>query len=143
MNALLELVERIEKVEGPDRALDVEIAVAVDWRWPDWEEGESTVRDRVAAHGLEWLIDRATNGMNSMWRGIPAYTASIDAAMTLVPEGAVTFLASQERHSLRWKWELRHGFGVRSSARAATPALALTAAALRSLAAQGVEPRAG
>jgi hypothetical protein len=61
--------------------------------------------------------------------------AYLDAAMTLPPPGATTCLAMEDRHSGRWRWELRHGYGVRTSAWAATPALALVAAALRARAA--------
>jgi len=87
MTTILELAERLERADGPDRGLDVEIAVAVDWRWDGWEEGESTARGQADARGIDWLAERATSGMNSMWRGIPAYTTSLDAAMTLAPEG--------------------------------------------------------
>jgi len=62
---------------------------------------------------------------------LPHLTASIDAAMMLVPEGWHTRLATEDRHSHSWRWELRGGFGVNAGARAATPALALTAASLR------------
>lgn len=53
------------------------------------------------------------------------------AAMMLIPEGWHTRLATEDRHSHSWRWELRGGYGVNIGARAATPALALTAASLR------------
>jgi len=53
------------------------------------------------------------------------------AAMMLVPEGWFTRLAMEDRHSHSWRWDLRGGYGVDASARASTPALALTAASLR------------
>lgn len=62
---------------------------------------------------------------------MPAYTASVDAALMLVPEGWHTFLVTEDRHSHSWRWELRGGYGLRAAARAATPALALACAALR------------
>lgn len=49
------LIERLEKTEGPQYALDVEIAKRV--------------------------------GVYSATTRVPAYTSSIDAALTLVPEG--------------------------------------------------------
>ena len=108
---LLELAERCEKAEGPDRALDYDIAHSV-----------------TRAH-LE--TGKA-----------PAYTASIDAALTLVPEGwdwsaQTSCLKGLSRASCDLTqlapfkpedWTVR-------TARATTPALALCAAALRARAA--------
>lgn len=150
MTDLVELAKRVEAATGPDRRLDVEIAVAVDWRWDDWEEGESTARDRSTAHGLEWLIDRATNGMNSMWRGIPRYTASLDASMTLVgypngrPHNVVIASAYGSAYIIPNDGE---SYGVNDPLKGEGRAIgddelgrtarAVTAAALRALAAQG------
>lgn len=131
---LLALAERCEQATGPDRELDVTIAVAVDWRWDDWEEGESTAAGQAEKHGLAWLLERSTHGIASMWRNIPNYTASLDAAMTLVPEPAWTRTD---------KWPDRHTASVQPirepsvqshTGTAATIALALCAASLRSLA---------
>lgn len=64
--ALLALAERVEGLEGPDRVVDVEIATALGCGWDyaaDW-----------GPRGLERPV------------AYP-YTASIDAAMMLVPEG--------------------------------------------------------
>jgi hypothetical protein len=121
--SLLALAERCERAEGPDRRLDAEI---------DW-----TARDERGA----WYVAENYRGgfshVSGWWRDAddrshkaPEYTASLDAALTLVPEG--------------WAWELSHnsapggyakvyqelGYEQASSA-AATPALALCAAALR------------
>jgi hypothetical protein len=100
---LLALAARVEALSGPDRMIDRDIAIAT-MGWP------------AAA-----FTDSPT----------PEYTASIDATLTLVPDCRHTELAMQDRHSGRWKWVLRGGYGVRSEARGATPALALCAAALR------------
>lgn len=83
-SVLLELAGRVEALQQADRTVDVLIAVAVDWRWPDWEEGEATARGQAEKHGIDWLIERCVNGYASMWRHMPEYTRSIDAAMTLV-----------------------------------------------------------
>lgn len=56
---LQDLIKRIEAADGPDRELDAEIAVQV----KPWRE--------MCNLGVE----------------IPPYTSSIDAAMTLVPDG--------------------------------------------------------
>jgi hypothetical protein len=97
---LLELAERCEKATGPDVDLDLDIS-------------------------------EATGGWKALatWKGV-SYTASLDAAMTLVPDG--------QNFNLFWRAEEGAGFaGVDgSSTKAATPALALCAAALRARAAQ-------
>lgn len=99
-----DLAERIEAAEGPSRELDAEISDAV-WR---------------AKWGRKKPKDIA----------VDPFTASLDAAMMLVPEGCFYGF-------------LRHGDGKRFIAicqaegpdlrwrNAATPALALCAAALR------------
>ena len=132
MSKLLELAERCEKAVAPDRRLDVEIAVEMDWRWDDWEDGESTARGQAERHGLDWLIGRALTGTNSMWRGIPRYTASLDAAMTLKPDSCWGDCGN--RHDGTGYAELCGS--VCASATGATPALALCAAALRARASQ-------
>jgi hypothetical protein len=141
---LMALADRVEALAGPCRETDVAIGVAVDWRWPDWEPSEKTARQMAEKHGLAWLVDRAANGFNSCWRGIPNYTASLDAAMTLVPEGFA--------YRVDWRPDgldlprgsdtapalgmVYAGLGKAHVANASTPALALTAAALRALAGQ-------
>jgi hypothetical protein len=121
---LLALAERCEAATGPDRELDGDIFCAL---------------------GHAPFIEGAYCAYRS-----PAYTASLDAAMTLVPEG--------------WRWMAGHrefshargyvenggpafvGVGTRRNPNrlwfettAATPALALTAAALRARAALAKE----
>jgi hypothetical protein len=54
----------------------------------------------------------------------------LSAAMMLVPEGWFTRMATEDRHSHSWRWELRKP-PADARARAATPALALCSAALR------------
>ncbi len=122
------LAKRCEAVAGPNRDLDVAIAVAVDWRWDDWEEGEATARGQAEKHGLSWLVGRATEGMNSMWRNIPRVTASLDAAMALVPEG-FDWIIGRTNDGLTCHAEVG-GRGDEFMRFAATPALALCAAAL-------------
>lgn len=104
---LIALAERVEKAQGPDRELDAEIAAAT---------GTAVKRD--------WDADWA-----------PHYCASLDAAAALVPEGRDWWVriyngkprAAVEHHE-PWSW-------ADIACRAATPALALTAAALRARAA--------
>jgi hypothetical protein len=114
MTDLEQLALRCEGASGPDRELDALIFAST----------LDLTNTRIAS-----IEDWAAEAVRGKWNW-PRYTASIDAAMTLVPEGWVTFLASEDRHSRRWKWHLRCA-GVNAEARSVPPALALTAAALR------------
>ena len=114
--ALLELATRVEQASGPDEHLDCAIALATGWE--------------PAASWVGMLLSPAGE-----WGCLPSFTASLDAALTLVPAG--------------WDWCLSRGSGEPAIASmapamgvdgpmstAATPALALCAAALRALAAE-------
>lgn len=102
---LLALAARVEAATGADRELDAAVA--------------------VARHMLPEPYD-----------GWPRFTASLDAAVSLVPGGmqwSVTRrLIGSEWVNTAQVW----GIGARSKrdAQAATPALALTGAALRAMA---------
>ena len=109
---LLALAERVERAEWADLDLDRAVVEAIGWRFPN--EGFATTPD----------------GRVVLRSHVPRYTSSLDAAASLVPDG--------------WDWEryrsptgmammvFRDGIGCHGHA--ATPALALTAAALRALA---------
>lgn len=125
---LIALAERVEKAQGPDRALDARILMAI--------SGGSQADADYAASDPERTC------------APPAYTASLDAAAALVPEGwRLAYLGEWDSETLRARgpWQailIRAGegdsFGPELSPRcnhAATPALALTAAALRARAA--------
>lgn len=76
---LTALIERLEKAGGPSRELDAQIAYAVQL-------------DRSDVHNREFVTVFERHGPEEMGRvadtwNIPKYTASIDAALTLVPEG--------------------------------------------------------
>lgn len=114
--AVVELAERCEAATGPDWSLDCDIARARGYHVPNPPTG---------------------GGLAVPTGSLPRFTASLDAAMTLVPEG--------------WFWRVGHstlydGWAAlnrvhpdhcnredEAFAKAATPALALCAAALRSL----------
>lgn len=114
---LLSLADRVEALEGPDREVDEMIArfTMPNKKWaPSISYG----------HGVYY-------NANGSCSACPAYTKSLDAAMILVPEG--------------WRYIIGGGGGSRCAVdlapkdfddgctlgEAATPALALTAAALR------------
>ena len=108
MTVRSDLADRVEALKGADREVDREIFATIH-------------------SGPEWMhLSKETQGV---WAS--HYTAFFDAAIALVPEGWATFLATEDRHSHSWRWQLRGGYGWKAAARAATPALALTAAALR------------
>lgn len=70
-----ELIKRLEEATGPSRELDAEIAVASGGYF--FGDGELCYRDgETIVHPGHGGIDLA-----------PKYTSSIDAALTLVPEG--------------------------------------------------------
>lgn len=122
-----ELIAKIEAGEVPLRELDCEIAVCAAGFFtipPKWEGGpvgygytDSDGHEVHPGHGGDQLVCR--------------YTASIDAALTLVPSPPlvtmeigpkITEVAIQYRSA---------GKPMLAEGRAATPALALCAAALR------------
>lgn len=114
VKVILDLTERCEKATGPDRELDATIAKAVGEKhgretgWCNNENGDYYVIDECAAR----------------------YTASIDAAMMLVPEGCEFWCGSKDATGTSWAWVGQFG-GPEEIGTAASPALALCAAALR------------
>ena len=124
-----ELIERLEKAEGPDAELDKCIMMAVDYK--EYERRWWAARpDDIAARYMS--KDQQKQMAEDNWIA-PPYTASIDAALTLVPDGhasAVGTMAFKDSDKLPWAtyWTPQ---GWPYSTEAATPALALCAAALR------------
>jgi hypothetical protein len=105
---LLELAERCEKATGPDRELDLAIAQAIRAPWQYVGEPPREIK-------------------------CGAYTASLDAAMTLANGygGEVTFFKDGTAKAFLWQ-----PYPMAIEAKAATPALAICAAALKARAAQ-------
>lgn len=112
---LLALAARCEAAKGPDRALDAEIVVTAIPRYRGW------------------IANRPSPGViysdHEPFISARFCTASLDAAASLVPEG--------------WSWRIasygeaatyENETGNSTEACAATPALALCAAALRAMA---------
>lgn len=118
MTDLLALAAECEKAEGPDRELDGKIAAALGLPHGPWEEVH--LEARSVSSGPEQAR---------------SYSGSIDAALTLVPErqgftlshdgpASVSAMVTPIPYRASYTWT-----------RAATPALALCAAALRARAA--------
>lgn len=132
MSDLLELAERCEKAEGPDRELDCDIALAVGW---DIKHPLAPLPELITTLGIEWLRLAATE-YQSTYKELPAYTASIDAALTLVPDGRILrqYMVSRHvPHTCEVAVDYAHGGWVGHSDHSF--ALALCAAALRARAA--------
>lgn len=114
---LLELAERVEKAEGPDRELDEAIACLFAKSHPVFGKPVAMVYAKT-------------------------YTASLDAALTLVPEGCVADTMGRRRPSsingrpMAWaSIETRDGLVTAGASESGTLPLALCAAALRARAA--------
>lgn len=138
---LLRIAERCEK-EEPSRELDASIVVALDLR-PDWcsrEGGVIWIDKKTIINGEPAIRINALGGRNS--QGNPpigaylAYTTSLDAAITLVPDrlgwmirdyrdGAASVLVNYSPRAA-----MKQDVCVASN-----PALALCAAALKARAA--------
>lgn len=104
-----DLITRLESADGPDRELDADI-----------HESIGNIVDRGCP--ITWHYEDET----------PRYTASIDAALTLVPEGWHMSVNTTVGALLQGSAAVRDRDGGPSFASAAaTPALALAAAALK------------
>ena len=109
---LLNLALRVEALSGPERHVDADIAEALGWH---------------QYSGDNWIGPLGQIA-------VPSYTVSLDAAMTLVPEGCGWSLAQATYEKSYGCIESGDDRTPDLEARAATPALALCAAALRALA---------
>jgi hypothetical protein len=131
---LLGLADRCEQATGPDRELDCEI-------WADANDLKLEWQGNCLVAGIEGVIgwidpgehsrNFSTNRSATGPAAIPAYTASLDAAMTLVPEGYNGRLGWCKGAGYAELFNVAAGEGKGETHAAATPALALCAAALR------------
>jgi hypothetical protein len=135
---LPKLAERCEQATGPSYALEVEIWDAIypgerEDRWQEWL--------RVSPSSLTHILGPADR--DGYVKPRRAFTASLDAAMTLVPENSHSGMGEIVNVSL-WDTNGVYPDHVRASAwvsgaprtYGATPALALCAASLRARASQ-------
>jgi hypothetical protein len=131
MSDLLALAERCEAAMGPDRELDVAIGLTgkfyiAEPRYP----GAEPMIGYIDEDG-----SRVEPGNGSQDRLVPRYTASLDAAMTLVPK---RHNFSLDRIGGECGAVVNYTPFTKSASvsnRCATPALALTAACLKARAA--------
>lgn len=114
---LLALAERCEAGSGPDRRIDHAILLnALGWQRSDVEG---------------WLVNPAGRTVLAIHQ--PRFTASLDAALSLVPEGRYWSVCNESQLAGKAEAEVGHHEkrGTALVAWCATPALALCAAALR------------
>lgn len=138
MTDLMELASRVEAGEGPDRELDADIQDAVRLG------GYKADRDGCSGNLCGTMTRMAADGDGVEWKPLPAFTASLDAAMSLVSEGWRIWTADFSIEG-RFVWMLcgpkltwitledgsrEGGDDWYQSGVASSPALALTAAAL-------------
>lgn len=138
---LTALAEKVEGAEGASAELDTLIYAAING-WPVEWRGDALVRLTDF-----YPIGTLDPSMGSRWFsghiGAPPYTRSLDAALTLIPDGWFFSIGEKRglpRHIRFLAWLNDHntpdGIAVRHvEGSAATPALALTAACLRAKAA--------
>lgn len=96
---LLALAEAVEKLTGPDRAVDAQIALALPMYFnagPAYDGAPDRI-GKINADGSHSIPGNAHDML------VRAYTASLDAAMTLVPEG---WRLELEQHSSSWTAQL-------------------------------------
>lgn len=130
MSELLSLAARVEALSGADREVDGLIASLLG-------AGQFSAMEVIAhandAHG--W----GDPAMCPNWAGtadmfdVPAYTASLDAAVSLVPEGMFARIDFTQPQTIIVRWD-RRWEEVSRSLCALTAQNSVTAAALRALA---------
>lgn len=146
-----ELITKLEAAEVPSQALDREIARIIGWhrveprhhrsRGGKGKGGWIAPRDWLGAHSDGSPILDSLHG-TTIYPDVPHFTTSIDAAMTLVPEGfaidtfviwpnnkpMISIIGTTLINGHFWHEAGRDG---RWPAEGATPAIALCVAALK------------
>lgn len=129
-----ELIAALEGAEEGSRGLDAQIAFAANtWKWSPmgvWADHDLKVSP---GGGRDFTYKSAVEAASACL-SLPHYTTSIDAALTLVPEGWCADLC--QGHDLLWLVELQPTNETAQqkwaeSPRLATPALALCIAAIK------------
>ena len=139
---LSELIERVEKLDGPDEAVDAEICVALQYGGKNSEHAANVRTDPDWNGDLLFEI-----GNMDCCNPIPELTASLDAAIALTERVLPGWFWRAGRTSLFPKgWAYvsrthpshcdRKDEASSSDGKAASPAIALLLATLRALSAQ-------
>jgi hypothetical protein len=132
---LLELAERVERASGADRDIDGWIAVALDPERQTVVGQEPGRFPRKAIYGPIAQVMEVIGGKEGAdYIGASLFTASLDAAMTLIPEGmgqGCFFLQRSRSFACIADVWTNAEFNRYEKGKGATPALALCAAALK------------
>lgn len=127
---LKELLERVEKAEGPDRELDVLIAQAI--------AKPTTMLNGLTFDGAVAAYPNDLAGIAQNWP-VPTYTASLDAALALVERVLPGWKKAFSHRSFQydgWLVTLVPVSGDAQQGRSESAALALLAAMLNALLSQ-------
>lgn len=134
---IAELIAKLDRASGPDRELDAGI-----WEHlglaPKYDNSKNNYGHWHYRGGGDYhYSDDSPWGRNQL---APFYTSSIDAAMTLVPDGygwsvsqpnATALASGLLKKNTPVTAEVQHGIGSRYVVAGATPAIALCIAALK------------
>lgn len=142
MNKLLALADRVEKLTGPDREVDLEIELALGLVSEPYE--------RAVCHGVPQMYFWDREDTHAPYVTPERYTETVDAAEMLVPKGWNWMAGNRDQPLARAyvnNGEMAFvGAGMKRNpsrqwfeTTAAKPALALTACALRARAHGGGE----
>lgn len=128
-----DLAARVEALSGPDREVDVLIEIACG---PDSAK-ITRIMEGSPLNTIHEIARAADREGQAVFFRVPAYTASLDAAMTLVPEGwdgALYLRTDSHKPEVQLETpEMRLSFTMAEGAAETLP-LALCAAALRAAA---------
>lgn len=126
---MLELAERVEQASGPERDLDAEIALAITGNTAQLSEGGNMI---WCGGWHSVLADLPAVPWSGRWVQVARYTASLDAALTLVPDTHcwALFVGRLATQAAYWR-RAEDESAATTWVVAATPSLALCAAALR------------
>jgi hypothetical protein len=124
---LLELADRCEQATVADRELDGAICVALQF---GGENSEGAANVRLEVGDAEWLEFEI--GEEACCNKVPELTASLDSAMSLIPEGWTWDVdATVPEMGIDWTLHEPIPDGLRIKGSNEQPALALCAASLR------------
>lgn len=129
------LASRVEGLKGPDREVDALVRCAV------FAPAAAYV-EQSPINGAWCVYEVGYNGKPRIWepRNLShdartgSFTASLDAALTLVPEGWVVGQMSWWREDRSATCHMDNKYGLKACSGADTLPIALTAAALRAVA---------
>ena len=121
------LIARLEALEAPCRECDCLIGVALGWFITEPNKGWPDQLDYIDVRNECWYYPGG--GFDQL---VPRFTASIDAAMTLVPEGSEWNIEKWAKNGVYTKHAKASAWVPGAErAYAVTPAIALCIAALR------------